>query len=72
MRFLASDLGITIFVVTHDLDTLLGVTDRVIVLSEGRVLADGPVGRVMQAEDPWVRAYFGARTTVPAEARHGT
>ncbi len=72
MRFLATDLGITVFVVTHDLDTLLGVTDRVIVLSGGKVLADGPVQTVMQAEDPWVRAYFAARTTVTAEASHGT
>lgn len=72
MRFLATDLGITVFVVTHDLDTLLGVTDRVIVLSGGRVLADGPVARVRATDDPWVRAYFDARTTVAPEANHGT
>jgi phospholipid/cholesterol/gamma-HCH transport system ATP-binding protein len=72
MRFLASDLGITVFVVTHDLDTLLGVADRVIVLSQGRVLADGPVASVMGTDDPWVQAYFGARTTIAAEASHGT
>ena len=72
MRFLATDLGITVFVVTHDLDTLLGVTDRVIALSSGRVLADGPVASVMAADDPWVRAYFAARNTVPADTSHGT
>ncbi len=72
MRFLASDLGITVFLVTHDLDTLLGVADRVIVLSQGRVLADGPVASVIGTDDPWVRAYFGARTTIAAEASHGT
>lgn len=72
MRFLATDLGITVFVVTHDLDTLLGVTDRVIVLSGGRVLADGPVSSVMAVDDPWVRAYFESRTTAAPEANHGT
>jgi len=62
VRSLVDDLGITVFVVTHDLDTLLGAVDRVIVLAQGRVRADGPVREVMHVDDPWVRAYFAVRT----------
>ena len=62
VRGLVDDLGITVFVVTHDLDTLLGAVDRVIVLAQGRVRADGPVREVMHVDDPWVRAYFAVRT----------
>ncbi len=45
VRSLVDDLGITVFLVTHDLDTLLTVVDRLIVLARGQVLADGPVQR---------------------------
>jgi len=62
VRGLVDDLGITVFIVTHDLDTLLGAVDRVIVLSQGRVRADGPVREVMHVDDPWVRSYFAVRT----------
>jgi phospholipid/cholesterol/gamma-HCH transport system ATP-binding protein len=63
VRSLVDDLGITVFLVTHDLDTLLGVVDRLIVLSRGRVLADGPVAEVMAVDDPWLRDYFSVRRT---------
>jgi phospholipid/cholesterol/gamma-HCH transport system ATP-binding protein len=61
VRLLADSLGLTVFIVTHDLDTLLSVIDRAIVLSGGKVIADGPVAAVMKAEDPWIREYFSAR-----------
>jgi phospholipid/cholesterol/gamma-HCH transport system ATP-binding protein len=64
VRGLVDDLGITVFIVTHDLDTLLGAADRVIVLAQGRVRADGPVRDVMHIDDPWVRAYFAVRTMI--------
>lgn len=63
VRSLVDDLGITVFLVTHDLDTLLGVVDRLIVLAGGRVLADGSVAEVMAVDDPWVRDYFSVRLT---------
>jgi phospholipid/cholesterol/gamma-HCH transport system ATP-binding protein len=62
VRLLADSLGLTVFIVTHDLDTLLSVIDRAIVLSAGKVIADGPVAAVMKAEDPWIREYFSARS----------
>jgi phospholipid/cholesterol/gamma-HCH transport system ATP-binding protein len=61
VRVLSESLGLTVFLVTHDLDTLLSIIDRAIVLSRGKVIADGPVSAVMQADDPWIRDYFSAR-----------
>jgi phospholipid/cholesterol/gamma-HCH transport system ATP-binding protein len=62
VRALVDNLGITVFLVTHDLDTLLTVVDRLIVLAEGKVLADGPVREVSQIDHPWIRSYFAIRT----------
>jgi phospholipid/cholesterol/gamma-HCH transport system ATP-binding protein len=64
LRSLVDDLGISVLVVTHDLDTLLTVTDRLIVLAGGRVLADGTVADVLKIDDPWRRAYFAVRTMI--------
>jgi len=61
VRVLSESLGLTVFIVTHDLDTLVSIIDRAIVLSRGKVIADGPVSAVMQADDPWIRDYFSAR-----------
>jgi len=63
VRSLVDDLGLTVFLVTHDLDTLLGVVDRLIVLGsgQGRVLADGTVRDVMAVDDAWIRDYFSVR-----------
>jgi phospholipid/cholesterol/gamma-HCH transport system ATP-binding protein len=64
VRALVDDLGITVFLVTHDLDTLLTVVDRIVVLARGKVLADGPPQSVMSVDDPWIRSYFSVRTMV--------
>jgi len=61
VRTLCDSLGITVVLVTHDLDTLWGIVDRVIVLGEGRVLADGSISEVAQFKHDWVQAYFSAR-----------
>ncbi|MNC90673.1 Energy-coupling factor transporter ATP-binding protein EcfA3 [compost metagenome] len=61
VRVLSEGLGLTVFIVTHDLDTLLSIIDRVIVLSEGRVIADGPVNEVRRLDHDWIRDYFSAR-----------
>jgi phospholipid/cholesterol/gamma-HCH transport system ATP-binding protein len=68
VRTLVDDLGMTVFLATHDLDTLLTVVDRIVVLGNGVVLADGTAREVMQVDDPWVRSYFSVRTMVPPEA----
>ena len=58
LQVLSESLGLTVFIITHDLGTLLSIVGRVIVLSRGKVLADGPVRDVAQVDDPWVRDYF--------------
>jgi len=68
VRVLSESLGLTVFIVTHDLDTLLSILDRAFVLSRGKVIADGPVSRVRQADDPWIRDYFAARAPLVPEA----
>lgn len=61
VRVLSDSLGLTVVIVTHDLDTLVSIIDRVIVLSAGRVIADDRVEAVMKSDDPWIREYFSAR-----------
>ena len=61
VRVLSDSLGLTVFIVTHDLDTLHSIVDRVIVLSKGKVIGDGPVNAVMRLDDAWIQDYFAAR-----------
>lgn len=51
-------LGLTVFLVTHDLDTLHTVCDRIAVLSQRKVLAIGTLDAVAATDDAWVQAYF--------------
>jgi len=67
LRVLCDDLGLTVVVVTHDLDSLLGIVDRLIVLARGKVLADAPVREVMELDDPWVQSYFSVRRMINKE-----
>ena len=60
LRVLTGSLGLTVLVVTHDVDLLLSITDRVIALAAGKVIADGPVSALRNADDPWLREYFAA------------
>ena len=51
-------LGLTVFMVTHDLDSLYAICDRVAVLAEKRVLVEGPLKDMLSVDHPWVREYF--------------
>lgn len=55
---LKESLGLTVFMVTHDLDTLHATCDNVAVLAEKRVIACGPLDEVRQTDHPWVQEYF--------------
>jgi phospholipid/cholesterol/gamma-HCH transport system ATP-binding protein len=57
IKDLQTALGLTVFLVTHDLDTLFGVCDRVAMLVDGKVRA-GTVDQLLRDEHPWVRAYL--------------
>ena len=61
IRTLQRTLGLSVFMVTHDLDSLHAVCDRIAVLSEGRVIATGPIETLLASEHPWLRSYFGER-----------
>jgi phospholipid/cholesterol/gamma-HCH transport system ATP-binding protein len=61
IRLLSDSLGLTVFLVTHDLDTLLSMVDRIIVLAHGKVLGQGTVEDLRKIDDPWLRDYFSAR-----------
>lgn len=54
-------LGITVLLITHDLDTLIGIASRIIVIGGGKVIADGSLEAVRDIDDPWLRAYFATR-----------
>ncbi|WP_270725651.1 ABC transporter ATP-binding protein [Shimia sp. Alg240-R146] len=51
-------LGLTVFMVTHDLDSLYAICDRIAVLAEKRVLVDGPIEGMTEVDHPWVKEYF--------------
>jgi phospholipid/cholesterol/gamma-HCH transport system ATP-binding protein len=61
IRTLQETLGITVFMVTHDLDSLATACDRIAVLADGHIVAEGPLSAMLQSDHPWVRAYFGGR-----------
>ena len=58
VRSLNESLGLTIFLVTHDLDTLAATCDRIAVLSDGKVLAIGSLDEVRKNPNPWIQEYF--------------
>ena len=59
---LQQTLGISVMMVTHDLDSLHRACDRIAVLGDGKIIADGTMDVMMASEHPWLRAYFhGAR-----------
>jgi phospholipid/cholesterol/gamma-HCH transport system ATP-binding protein len=66
LEFLNRDLGITVLVVTHDLDTLLGIARRIVVLGRGQVIADGNVQEITAVDDPWIQSYFSSRAELPS------
>jgi len=66
LTFLNRDLGITVLLVTHDLDSLVGIARRIIVLGQGRVIADGSLAEITAVDDPWIQSYFSSRASLPA------
>ncbi len=64
-------LGLTVFMVTHDLDSLYIACDRVAALADGKVVSEGPISTVLLSNHPWVKAYFqGQRGRGLAQAAH--
>ena len=62
IKTLQQTLRFTVFMITHDLNSLAAVCDRVAALADGKIVALGPLSKVLESDHPWVRAYFhGAR-----------
>ncbi|MGF3024330.1 ABC transporter ATP-binding protein [Methylobacterium aquaticum] len=64
-------LGLTVFMVTHDLDSLYTACDRIAALGDGQIIAEGPIEAMLASDHPWLRSYFHgkrARSIVVPEA----
>lgn len=72
LRTLCDSLGLTALLTTHDLDTLWGLVDRVIVLHGGKVIANGPVAEVARVDHAWIRSYFSSHAGGRREPSDGT
>jgi phospholipid/cholesterol/gamma-HCH transport system ATP-binding protein len=72
---LKQTLGLTVFMVTHDLDSLYSACDRIGALADKRVIAVGPLATMLASDHPWLKAYFGgerAQARLPSGERGKT
>jgi len=70
---LKETLGLTVFLITHDLDTLYEICDRVAVIADKRVIAVGTIPELLEAEHPWIQEYFNGprgRAAKTTQERH--
>jgi phospholipid/cholesterol/gamma-HCH transport system ATP-binding protein len=58
IRTLQRVLNLTVFMVTHDLNSLKSVCTRILALYDGRIIAQGPMQDILAFDHPWLRAYF--------------
>ena len=70
LRSLADIMGLTVFLITHDLDTLYSICDRVAVLAERHVVAIGTIPELLANPHPWVQDYFEGPRGRAAQAAH--
>ncbi len=55
---LSDSLDLTVFMITHDLDSVYAICDRVAVIADKKVVATGPVEEMENSDHPWIREYF--------------
>jgi phospholipid/cholesterol/gamma-HCH transport system ATP-binding protein len=67
-RELTDTLGLTVFLITHDLDTLYAICDRVAVLADGKVIAIGTIPELLESDHPWIQEYFNGPRSRSAQA----
>ena len=73
VKELSDSLDLTVFMITHDLDSLYEITDRVAVLADRKVVAVAPVSELETSDHPWIREYFlGPRGRAARAARART
>lgn len=66
---LRDTMGLTVYMVTHDLDSLHSACDRIAVLGNRRVLIEGTLNEMLEFEEPWVQAYFCGKRARAIQAR---
>jgi phospholipid/cholesterol/gamma-HCH transport system ATP-binding protein len=70
IKDLSDSLDLTVFMITHDLDSLYTITDQVAVLADKHVVAMAPVRELEKSNHPWIQEYFlGSRGRASADAR---
>lgn len=67
-RELQETLGLTVFLITHDLDTLYEICDRVAVIADGRIIAVGTIPELLETDHPWIDEYFNGPRGRAAQA----
>jgi len=68
---LQRDLDLTVFMITHDLDSLYAICDRIAVLADKKVVAVAPPEELERSEHPWIREYFLGPRGRAAQAAEG-
>jgi len=68
IRSLQKQLDLTVFLITHDLDSLYAICDRVAVLADHRVIAVGTIPELLALDHPWIQEYFNGPRGRAAEA----
>jgi phospholipid/cholesterol/gamma-HCH transport system ATP-binding protein len=58
IRNLSDNLGLTVFMITHDLDSLYAICDRVAVIADKKIVAVAPITELEKSDHPWIREYF--------------
>jgi len=64
IKTLQATLGLTVFMVTHDLASLNTVCDRVAALADGKIVAIGTMSELLRSDHPWVKAYFHGKRSL--------
>ena len=67
-RELTDTLGLTVFLITHDLDTLYAICDRVAVIADQKVIAVGTIPELLKLDHPWIQEYFNGPRSRAAQA----
>ena len=70
IRSLQKRLDLTVFLITHDLDTLHEICDRVAVLADHKVIAVGTIAELLALDHPWIQEYFNGPRGRAAAANH--
>ncbi|WP_445191496.1 ABC transporter ATP-binding protein [Sphingomonas sp. Tas61C01] len=74
-RSLQKTLGLTVFLITHDLDSLYAICDRVAVLADKKVIAVGTIDELLALDHPWIEEYFKGprgRAAVATQEHHAS